>query len=72
MNKPMEVIALSGESAVVIMDANKPVFYVVSPLAWEQMVKAQVVGVKAGAQHELTGSVLTQGAMRLNRFDALA
>lgn len=68
----MEVIALSGESAVVILDANKPVFYVVSPLAWEQMVKAQVVGVKAGAQHELTGSVLTQGAMRLNRFDALA
>jgi integrase len=70
--KPMKVVGLSGESAVAILDANKPVFYVVSPLVWEQMNAARIVGEKAVAQTQLTGSVLTQGAMRLNRFDALA
>ncbi len=72
MVKPMDIIGLSGESAVAILDANKPVFYVVNPLVWEQMANARVLGEKAVAQSELAGSVLTQGAMRLNRFDALA
>jgi|688.fasta_scaffold355607_2 integrase len=72
LRKPMDVINLSGDSAVAILDANKPVFYVVSPLVWEHMNNARVVSEKAVAQSELTGSVLTQGAMRLNRFDALA
>jgi integrase len=72
MAKPMDIIRLSGESAVAILDTNKPIFYVVSPLVWEQMANARVLGEKAVAQSELTGSVLTQGAMRLNRFDALA
>ena len=72
MAKPMDIIRLSGESAVAILDTNKPIFYVVSPVVWEQMANARVMGEKAVAQSELTGSVLTQGAMRLNRFDALA
>ena len=72
MAKPMDIIRLSGESAVAILDTNKPIFYVVSPVVWEQMANARVLGEKAVAQSELTGSVLTQGAMRLNRFDALA
>lgn len=72
MVKPMDIIGLSGESAVAILDANKPVFYVVSPLVWEQMANARVLGEKAVAQSEQAVSVLTQGAMRLNRFDALA
>ncbi len=72
MAKPMDIIRLSGESAVAILDTNRPVFYVVSPEVWEQMANAKLLGEKAVAQAELTGSVLTQGAMRLNRFDALA
>jgi integrase len=72
MAKPMDIMGLSGESAVAILDANKPVFYVVSPAVWEQMANARVLGEKAVAQSELTGSVLTQGPMRLNRFEALA
>ena len=72
MAKPLDIIRLSGESAVAILDTNKPIFYVVSPVVWEQMANARVTGEKAVAQSELTGSVLTQGAMRLNRFDALA
>ena len=72
MAKPLDIIRLSGESAVAILDTNKPIFYVVSPVVWEQMANARVMGEKAVAQSELTGSVLTQGAMRLNRFDALA
>ncbi len=35
MAKPMDIIRLSGESAVAILDTNKPIFYVVSPLVWE-------------------------------------
>lgn len=70
--KPMDVIGLAGESAVAILDANKPVFYVVSPLVWKHMNNARIVSEKAVAQSELTGHVLMQGAMRLNRFDALA
>lgn len=72
MDKPMDVIRLSGKSAVAILDTNKPAFYVVSPAVWEQIANARVLGEKAVAQSELTGSVLTQGPMRLNRFDALA
>ena len=72
MAKPMDIIRLSGESAVAILDTNKPIFYVVSPVVWEQMANARVMGERAVTQSELTGSVLTQGAMRLNRFDALA
>lgn len=70
--KPMDVIGLSGESAVAILDCNKPVFYVVSPLVWEQMTNARIASESAAVQNELSTSVLNQGAMRLNRFDALA
>ena len=57
--KPLDVVGLSGESAVAILDANKPVFYVVSPLVWEHMNNARIVSEKAVAQSELTGSVLS-------------
>ena len=70
--KPLDVIGLSGESAVAILDGNKPVFYVVSPLVWEQMTNARIASEHAVVKAELSNSVLTQGAMRLNRFDALA
>lgn len=72
MTKPMEIIGLSGESAVAILDNNKPAFYVVSPLVWEQMANTRILSEKATPHAEWSGSVLTQGAMRLNRFDALA
>jgi integrase len=72
LDKPMEIIGLSGDSAVAILNANKPVFYVVSPVVWEQMANDKAEHEKAVTHSDSSGSVLTQGAMRLNRFDALA
>jgi integrase len=54
-----------------ILDANQPVFYVVSPQAYAQLTSAQPREDSAAKPDEVD-SVLTQGAMRLNRFDALA
>jgi integrase len=143
--QPLNTVAVSGASAVAILDANQPVFYVVSPAFWQQMTDlGQVAPVKGlrnrgqprrpapaarsdpafdaqgdgldeepGDEDEddenednsghggdeprragharqgaaasarkgrtagyrfgdVAGSVLTQGAMRFNRFDALA
>jgi integrase len=38
--KPMNIVGESGASAVAILDANQPVFYVVSPDAWREMSKS--------------------------------
>jgi len=114
---PMDTVAGSGASAVAILHANQPIFYVVSPELWHHMthsaapapVRSRVHptppthpahpmqpltpeeehfgsdlhnGVlpqafsTAGRSRRLpegvSDSVLTRGAMRLNRFDALA
>lgn len=37
--KPLNIVGESGASAVAILDANQPVFYVVSPEAWREMAK---------------------------------
>lgn len=37
--KPLNIVGESGASAVAILDANQPVFYVVSPDAWREMSK---------------------------------
>jgi len=70
--KPMDVIGLSGESAVAILDNNKPAFYVVSPLAWERVCNNRIEEEKKPDHSELANSVMTQGSMRSNRFDVLA
>jgi integrase len=45
--KPLKVVGESGASAVAILDANQPVFYVVSPDAWRAMSR----GDRAPAQN---------------------
>jgi integrase len=70
--KPMDVIGLSGESAVAIFDNNKPAFYVVSPLVWERVCNNRIEKEKTIDHSELSNSVMTQGSMRSNRFDVLA
>ncbi len=72
LKKPMDVIGLSGESAVAILDRNRPVFYVISPEVWEKVANSSHSTQKTPQISEVTDSVLTRGAMRLNRFDALA
>lgn len=37
LTKPMSIVGASGSSAVAILDANQPVFYVVSPDAWSKL-----------------------------------
>ena len=37
LSKPMSIVGASGASAVAILDANQPVFYVVSPDAWQKL-----------------------------------
>jgi hypothetical protein len=37
--KPRETVDASGSAVLAILDANQPVFYVVSPDAWRQMSK---------------------------------
>ena len=39
LSKPMTIVDASGASAVAILDANQPVFYVVSPDAWQKLSK---------------------------------
>jgi integrase len=68
---PMDFVGRSGESTLAILDANQPVFYVVSPRAYADMANQRSVG-RSEPAHVMSDSVLTQGSMRLNRFDALA
>jgi len=68
---PMDFVGRSGESTLAILDANQPVFYVVSPQAYADMANQRSVG-RSEPAHVMSDSVLTQGSMRLNRFDALA
>ncbi len=68
---PMDFVGRSGESTLAILDANQPVFYVVSPRAYADMANQRSVG-RSEPAHVISDSVLTQGSMRLNRFDALA
>ncbi len=98
--KPLDIVDLSGASAVAILDANQPVFYVVSPDFWNQVVKRETQKYQGGTlQHDddldetalevqpvrvkrasslvaqrgdVAESVLTRGALRMNRFEALA
>ena len=114
--KPLNIVGESGASAVAILDANQPVFYVVSPDAWREMSKGGQTAsqkvknnkykneealdaaddldelIELGEQNweqeapvpvqrpqrsprkrsGMTGSVLTQGALRANNFDVLA
>ena len=90
LTQPLSVVDASGASAVAILDANRPVFYVLSPNAWRTLGAPKTDradradrGDSDGAAHfspspsprprsVLTDSVLTQGPMRLNSFDALA
>lgn len=72
LEKPMDVIGKSGESAVAILDRNKPVFYVVSPEVWGQIVNRRNLRQITIETSDSTDSVLTRGPMRLNRFEALA
>lgn len=39
LEKPLKIVGDSGDSAVAILDANQPVFYVVSPQAWREISK---------------------------------
>jgi integrase len=71
MLNPMDFVGRSGESTLAILDANQPVFYVVSPQAYADMANQRSVG-RSEPAHVMSDSVLTQGSMRLNRFDALA
>jgi integrase len=71
MLSPMDFVGQSGESTLAILDANQPVFYVVSPQAYADMANQHSVG-RSEPAHAMLDSVLTQGTMRLNRFDALA
>jgi integrase len=101
--KPLDIVDVSGASAVAILDANQPVFYVVSPDFWTKITHSErinspktsnsiemdaddkdEVGDHRFSRHSASpaqapravaahvGSVLTRGAMRFNRFDALA
>jgi integrase len=99
--KPRDIVAASGPSVVAILDANQPVFYVVSPDTWQRMSHENDKNIKIAAREksmlpqfpvdldeapdeapkpaatrykrsDMADSVLTQGAMRFNRFDVLA
>ena len=98
--KPLDIVDVSGASAVAILDANQPVFYVVSPDFWKKIAHPErLISTKPtktveldedeAAEHDVPlrsapparpsrsdesgpDSVLTRGAMRFNRFDALA
>ena len=99
--KPRDIVAASGPSVVAILDANQPVFYVVSPDTWQRMSYENDKNIKIAEREksmlpqvpadqdeapdeaprpaatrykrsDMADSVLTQGAMRFNRFDVLA
>lgn len=67
--QPLDVVHMAGESAVAILDKNRPVFYVVSPDVWEAVTRSTAEPL---ADAQVASTVLNHGAMRLNRFDALA
>lgn len=69
--KPMAFVGRSGESTLAILDENQPVFYVLGPKAYAELLRARPMPEKS-SEPEVVDSVLTQGSMRLNRFDALA
>ena len=69
--KPMVFVGRSGESTLAILDENQPVFYVLGPEAYAELLRTRSITEKAPVP-EVVESVLTQGTMRLNRFDALA
>ena len=101
LGQPMAIVEGAGASAVAILDANRPVFYVVSPEFWKKISQNDIQShlpsrtvevddlddtkeeepepapaprsprVKT-ARTQMAESVLTQGAMRFNRFDVLA
>lgn len=70
--KPMDYVHRSGELSLAILDANQPVFYVVPPDAYALLLKQQSAISLPAPSHDMVDSVLTKGAMRLNRFEALA
>ena len=87
LSQPLAIVQDSGVSAVAILDANRPVFYVVSPEAWSDLSNGQKesnpstqtsmapVGERPASARQrsaMTESVLTQGPMRANSFDVLA
>lgn len=69
--KPMTFVGRSGDSTLAILDENQPVFYVLGPEAYAALLTSGPTNEKPQAP-EVVDSVLTQGTMRLNRFDALA
>jgi integrase len=69
--KPLDFLGRSGEATLAILDANQPVFYVINPEAYAQLIRVAPVR-EMPHKREPVDTVLTQGAMRLNRFDALA
>ena len=101
LTTPRDIVGASGASVVAILDANQPVFYVVSPDTWHAMSKSKrktnkndnfddLLNSEADESEQeaevylprprpmpskragMAESVLTQGAMRFNRFDVLA
>ena len=44
LTQPMSIVGASKSSAIAILDANQPVFYVISPNAWSKL--SNVAGVK--------------------------
>jgi len=71
VRKPMDFVGQADGTTLAILHANQPVFYVVSPKAYESMANNRHQS-RVRDEDEVPHSVLTQGAMRLNRFDALA
>lgn len=69
--KPMTFVGRSGNSTLAILDENQPVFYVLGPDTYAALLTSGPTSDKPQAP-EVVESVLTQGTMRLNRFDALA
>lgn len=51
--KPMHIVGASGASAVAILDANQPVFYVVSPDAWAKLSKVNQFRTKEPQNHPI-------------------
>jgi integrase len=71
IRQPMDFVGRSGESTLAVLEANQPVFYVMSSQAYAQLLSAKTEPGSV-VQTDRVDTVLTQGAMRLNRFDALA
>ena len=46
LTQPMHIVGASGASAVAILDANQPVFYVFSPDAWLKMSESGALNIK--------------------------